>query len=109
MSAALFLMTMNSKSYAKLPADIRKVIDDSTGMALAKRLGQMWQDDEKPGRALALKRGNKIYSLTPEETARWKKVVQPVTDAWVKKVDGMGHDGKALLADARALVAKYSK
>ena len=109
MSAALFLMTMNSNSYAKLPADIRKVIDDSTGMALAKRLGHMWQDDEKPGRALALKRGNEIHSLTAEETARWKKVVRPVADAWVKKIDGMGLDGKALLADARAMVAKYSK
>ena len=28
-------------------------------------------------------------------------------DAWVEKVDAMGHDGQALLADARRLVAKY--
>ena len=52
LSCALFLMTMNKKRYDGLPADIRKIVDDSTGMPLAKRLGQMWQDDEKPGRAL---------------------------------------------------------
>jgi len=31
----------------------------------------------------------------------------PVIDDWVEKVNAMGHDGEALLADARRLVAKY--
>ncbi len=109
LSCALFLMTMNSKSYDRLPADIRKIIDDSTGMALAKRLGRMWQDDEKPGRALAVKRGDQILSLPDAERERWRKITQTVVDAWVEKVTGKGHDGKALVAEARRLVAKYSR
>lgn len=109
LSCALFLMTMNKKRYDGLPSDIRKIIDDSTGMPLAKRLGRMWQDDEKPGRALAVKRGDEILPLSDSERARWKKVTQKVVDAWVEKVTAKGHDGKAMVADARRLVAKYSQ
>ena len=109
LSCALFLMTMNKKRYDGLPADIRKIVDDSTGMALARRLGQMWQDDEKPGRALAVKRGHEILKLTDSERERWQEITQKVVDAWIEKVSKKGHDGKALVADAKRLVAKYSK
>ncbi len=109
MSPALFVMTMNKASYAKLPADLRQAIDDSTGMALAKRLGKMWQDDEKPGRDIAIKKGHTIITLDAAETARWKTAVQPVIESWIKKVTAKGHDGRAMVADARRLVAKYSR
>ncbi len=109
LSCALFLMTMNKKRYDGLPADIRKIVDDSTGMGLARRLGRMWQDDEKPGRALAVKRGHRILALDDAERERWRKATQKVVDAWIEKVTAKGHDGKALVADARRLVAKYSK
>ena len=109
LSCALFLMTMNRKRYDGLPADIRKIIDDSTGMGLAKRLGRMWQDDEKPGRALAVKRGHEILALDDAERERWRDATRKVVDAWVEKVTAKGHDGKALVAEARRLVAKYAK
>ena len=109
LSCALFLMTMNKKRYDGLPADIRKIVDDSTGMGLARRLGRMWQDDEKPGRALAVKRGHQILALDDAERERWRNATRKVVDAWIEKVTAKGHDGKALVADARRLVAKYSK
>lgn len=108
MSPVLFVMTMNKKKYESLPADLRKAIDDSTGIALAKRLGKMWDEDEKPGRAIAVKKGDEIIKLSASETERWKKATQPVVDAWIKRVDGMGKDGSAMIADAERLVAKYS-
>ena len=107
LSCALFVMTMNKARYDGLPADIRTLIDDTTGMALAKRLGRLWQDDEKPGRAIAVERGHSILALSEAERERWRTVTRVVTDAWVAKVGEMGHDGQALLADAVRLVAKY--
>ena len=56
-------MTMNKQRYDQLPQDIRAIIDDSTGMALSKRLGRIWKDDEKPGRAIAVERDDPILSL----------------------------------------------
>ena len=106
-SCALFLMTMNKARYDGLPAEIRTIIDDTTGIALAQRLGRLWQDDELPGRAIALERGHSIVPLTEAERERWRTALQPVTDGWVEQVNAMGHDGEAMLADARRLVAEY--
>ena len=107
LSCVLFLMTMNKARYESLPADIRAIVDETTGMALAKRLGRLWQDDEEPGRAIALEQGDSIFPLAEAERERWRAATQPVIDGWVEKVDAMGHDGAAMLADARRLVAKY--
>ena len=107
LSCVLFLMTMNKARYDGLPADIRTTIDETTGTALAKRLGRLWQDDEEPGRAIALEQGHSIFPLAEAERERWRTATQPVIDGWVEKVNAMGHDGKAMLADARRLVAKY--
>lgn len=107
LSCVLFLMTMNKARYDGLPADIRTIIDETTGIALAKRLGRLWQDDEEPGRAIALEQGHSIVTLTEAERERWRSAAQPVIDGWVERIDAMGHDGEAMLADARRLVAKY--
>ena len=107
LSCALFVMTMNKARYDGLPPDIRTVIDDTTGMALARRLGRLWQDDEEPGRRIAAEREHSIQELSEAERERWKTVTRVVIDNWIAKVDATGHDARALLADARRLVAKY--
>ncbi len=107
LSCVLFLMTMNKARYDGLPEDIRAIIDETTGIALARRLGRLWQDDEEPGRTIALEQGHSIVTLTDAERERWRTAAQPVIDGWVEKVNATGHDGEAMLADARRLVAKY--
>ena len=49
--------------------------------------------------------GNTITVLSDAETAKVRKMVQPITDAWVAKADKAGLDGKALLADYHAIVS----
>lgn len=109
LSSALFLMTMNTQAYRRLPKDLRSVIDRTTGMALAKRLGEMWQEDEKPGRETAVAFGHTMISMPPEEMARWRQATNKVTEAWIEKIDELGHRGAAIVADAKRLVAKYSQ
>ena len=104
----LFVMTMNRARYDGLPEDIRKIIDETTGPSLAARLGRLWQDDEKPGRDIALELGHPIASLSDPERQRWRDATRPVVDGWLAKVGAMGHDGTILLEDARRLVDKYS-
>ena len=103
-----FVLTMNKARYESLPVEIRRVLDDTTGMALAGRLGQIWQEDERAGRDIAVAAGHPIISLAEPERARWRTAAAPVIDGWVAKVDAMGYDGRALLADAKRLVASYS-
>jgi hypothetical protein len=54
------------------------------------------------------KRGNAIIELDAKETARWKEASQPVIDAWIKEMDAKGLNGKQLVEDTRALIAKYA-
>ena len=104
----LFVMTMNKERYNGLPADVRKIIDETTGMALARRLGRLWQDDEEPGRKIAAERGHSIFPLPDAERKRWREVTQPVFDNWLSTVSAMGYDAEAMLSDAMRLIAKYS-
>lgn len=103
-----FVLTMNRARYEGLPDDVRQIVDDTTGRALAQRLGRLWQEDENRVRDLAVQRGHPILGLVQHERARWRTATAPVIDEWVAKVDAMGHDGRALLAEAQRLVAGYA-
>lgn len=107
LGCVLFVMTMNKASYNGLPEEIRAVVDESTGMALARRLGRLWQEDEKRGRELAVQRGHGIVALSESERERWRTLTRPVIAAWMNKVGELGHDAEAMLADAARLIAKY--
>ncbi|MYF12329.1 MAG: C4-dicarboxylate ABC transporter [Gammaproteobacteria bacterium] len=103
-----FVLTMNKARYEGLPAEIQQMLDSTTGMALAKRLGHLWQQDELLGRGLAVERGHPILAPGDPEQALLRTAAAPVIDRWVAKIDAMGHDGRALLADAKRLVADYA-
>ena len=107
--ANFFLFSMNKDAYNKLPADLKKVIDDNSGMELAQHIGQLFDVSEKDGRDAAVAEGNSFYTLTPEETAKWKAAMQPVTDTWIADITADGADGKALYNKASSLIEKYSQ
>jgi len=100
-------MLMNKQSYAKLPPDLKKVIDANSGVWLAKEFGRRWAKDDLRGIAKAKKLGHQIIEISPEEEARWRKASQPVYDAWIKEMDGKGLPGRKLVEEADRLVAKY--
>ncbi len=104
-----FGVLMNKASYDKLPADLKKVIDDNSGIETAALFGRAMDAGDKVGEALARKAGNKIYMLDPAETKRWIHAASGVRDIWYKEVAAKGIDGPKLAAEAEALIAKYSK
>lgn len=98
---------MNKESYARLPADLKKVIDANSGVWLAKEFGRRWTNDDKRGRAKAQSLHHPIYILSEAEEARWRKAAQPAYDSWIKEMDAKGLPGKQMVESAEALVAKY--
>ncbi len=101
----VFLLGMNKQKYDGLPADLKAVIDKNSGDNFIQEIGKAWDDAELPGLQQARELGHTIVKLAPEEKARWKKTTQPVVDAWIAATP----NGKALYAEAVALVAKYEK
>jgi TRAP-type C4-dicarboxylate transport system substrate-binding protein len=97
---------MNKDSYAALPAEARAVIDQTTGEKLSRTLGDV--SDQTADAAIAMLRALPGHSVTQElpadEAKRWKSVLAPITEEWVKQTP----DGAKVLAAHRAEMAKVA-
>ena len=110
LSTAIFTLLMNKKKYESLPPDLQKVLDNNSGRNLAPTVIKIWDQIELNGeKVMHSKKKNKFVQLSPEETAKFKKKVQPVFDRFKKLLDDSGANGAQILADAEALEEKYSK
>jgi TRAP-type transport system periplasmic protein len=109
MYTAVFLLAMNRATYDGLAPDLRAIVDRNSGLALSAQAGRLWEEQKAPARKLALDRGNTVYVVPAAELALWQKAAQPVLVDWVRDMAKRGVDGDALLADARALVARHAK
>jgi TRAP-type transport system periplasmic protein len=110
LSTAIFTFLMNKQKYESLPPDLRKVIDDNSGRKLAPFAIEVWDRIELDGeQVMRSKPKNKFVQLSDEETAKFKKKVQPVFDRFKKLLDDGGDSGAKVLAEVEALEEKYSK
>lgn len=103
-----FTLAMNKAKYESLPDDIRKAIDDNSGLEFSAFAGKTMAGADGPARELAVKAGNNIITISPEDSEKWKAAAQPVYDKWAADMDAKGIDGKAMIAEAQALIAKYT-
>lgn len=103
-----FVFAMNKAKYESLPDDLKKVIDDNSGMEFSAFAGKTQESFDGPSREMAVKAGNKIVTLNAEESAKWRQAAQPVYETWAADMDARGYDGKAMIAEAQALIQKYT-
>jgi TRAP-type C4-dicarboxylate transport system substrate-binding protein len=105
---SVFLFGMNKDTYESLPDDLKQVIDDNSGMALAQQIGKVWDEAEAPGLQAAEETGAEFYVIEGDELERWKEASQPVIEAWIEQMNANGQDGAALVEEARSLIERYS-
>jgi TRAP-type C4-dicarboxylate transport system substrate-binding protein len=106
-STTTFVLAMNKAAYDKLPRDLKTVIDNNSGQPAASIAGAMWDVQAAAVIDMVGGRGDPITTLLPEAVARWRKATEPVVEAWLKDMKEHKVDGGKLLANARALLAKY--
>lgn len=104
-----FVLAMNKDKYESLPDDLKKVIDDNSGLEFSVFAGGTQADSDGPARQLAVDAGNTIVTLDAAQTQEWRDLAQPIYDEWVADMNSKGRDGQALIDQARTLIAKYSK
>ena len=104
-----FVLAMNKDKYNSLPDDLKKVIDDNSGEEFSVFAGSTQASSDGPAREKAATAGNNIITLTDAEVTEWEKAAQPVYNDWIAEMKGKGIDGEALIAEAKELIAKYSK
>lgn len=103
-----FAMHMNRRKYDALPADVKKVLDDTTSPQSGywKKVGEAWDRAEAAGRNAVVERKNEVYVLPREERRRWREAVKGLDDRWAADLERRGLPGKALVKEARELSAK---
>jgi len=106
---AIFVFAMNQAKYNSLPPELKKVIDQNSGIKMAKWVGKIWDDNAQASRKIAVDRKNTINILSDAEYNRWVKATEHVQDDWFKDVATKGGNGKALLNEAKALLNKYGE
>ena len=107
---SVFIMAMNPARYNSLPPDLQKVIDKNSGRAVSARFGKTVGDDDAVGKQKFLaSKGNAVHIVPATEIAQWRKASEGVAQQWVEEMGKRGVDGKALIADAQALIAQHSR
>ena len=104
-----FVMAMNKAKYNALAPDLKKVVDNNSGMATSAWFGKTQQGNDVPGRKTASDRGNTIYTVSAAEAQEFRRKSRTVEVEWVEDMNKKGFDGKKLLDTARALIEKHGK
>ncbi|WP_425040293.1 TRAP transporter substrate-binding protein [Primorskyibacter sp. S187A] len=99
-----FIWAMNREVYEGLPEDLRKVIDDHSGLMASQWAGRAHDIGDRDGRAAMDEAGNEIAEISPEVAAQIKALGDEVIADWVVEMDAKGFDGAALLKAARGHV-----
>ncbi|MEO9648610.1 MAG: TRAP transporter substrate-binding protein [Roseobacter sp.] len=104
-----FVLAMNKERYEALPADLRKVIDDNSGVEFSIFAGGVMEDNDAPARQLAADNGNNIVTLSAEEAQVWQDVAAPIYAEWVAEMNDKNIDGQALIDEAKQLIEQYTQ
>ena len=103
-----FYVIMNQKKWNSLPKDLQAAFDAVAEEAV-REAGAIWQYMNKVGEDFAVKEtGQELIYLSDEETARWIKLLKPIRDKYVKRVNALGLPGEELANEAGRIVEKYN-
>ena len=93
-NAASFFWVMNPASYEKLPADLRALIDQTTGPANAERIGKELDDAEVEGRKHLESKGVQLVTFNDTMRRDMTNVVKPIIDTTISKLEAKGQPAR---------------
>jgi TRAP-type C4-dicarboxylate transport system substrate-binding protein len=103
-----FAFVLNKDKYAQMSDRQKKAIDNNCNTEAAGRVGGPWGVFEDAGvEKVKAQAGHEVYTLTPAQTAEWKKAAEPLVKIWADGVKKVGIDADAAMKDLRADLAKY--
>lgn len=105
-----FAAVMDKKRFDKLPADVRKVIDE-LGPDMAVWTGQYHDKENVDGALQWAKKehGLQILALAPDERARWDAKLKPMEAEWVTEMTAKGLPAKQYLSRLVELRDQFAK
>jgi TRAP-type C4-dicarboxylate transport system substrate-binding protein len=102
-----FGVLMNPASYARLPPDLQRLIDDTTGKAAARAVGARWDASEIPGRAYMAANGVEIIELSDAERARFLDAANFLIEERLAATEARGLPAREFYSRVKELVTEY--
>ena len=104
-----FAVVMNKAKWDALPTDVKQVMD-GLSREQAVWTGQYVDDHVKESLAWSAKEyKHRVLSLSPAEQKQIEQLLAPMTANYIAKVSKVGINGSQVVADVKALKAKYEK
>ena len=107
--AVTFALVMNAQKYESLPTDLRKLIDDSTGVEEARRVGAKYDEAEALGRKYLLDNKVDIFVPTADEQQAFRAPLQPLTKETIEAEQAKGLPARKFYDDLRARVNQVKR
>lgn len=105
-----FVFMMNQGTYDKLPAEVKKAVDELSGEYAARMFGRGWDKVDRRGLAFMQAAGVQFTKADNALVQAVKTKTAAVEDNWAKAAEGKGlKDAKKVLAEFRAEIAKLEK
>jgi TRAP-type C4-dicarboxylate transport system substrate-binding protein len=100
---APFFVSMNLDRWNSLPPDIQKVFDE-VSQEYIDIAGDAWDNGSAAGLQYAKDEGLDIFTLSPEEKARWYSAYAPLREQYIKDMESKGLPGKAFIEEIERLM-----
>lgn len=105
-----FNITMNQDKYNSLPADVKKLIDETTGDRWIEAMPVLWDKNDEAGRQLAVSRGLQVVPVSEDERNKWRAQAQPVIGQQLADLEKQGiSNAREIHAEMVRQVARFSK
>jgi TRAP-type transport system periplasmic protein len=91
---------MNKRKYESLPDDVKKAIDENSGLVMSSWCGKAYDAAEIPFKERAIKKGIEMIHLSDADMQKLHAETLPLRDEWIKEMGKRGIDGKPILAGA---------
>ncbi|NIR59600.1 MAG: C4-dicarboxylate ABC transporter substrate-binding protein, partial [Gammaproteobacteria bacterium] len=104
--ALAFVATMNKATYENLPADLKAVIDDNSGMKWSLVAGRGYDEADKVGIAKIEETGGAIHEIDAGQRAAWEAAAERATQSYLDELEEMGLPGRETYAQIEDYVAE---
>jgi TRAP-type C4-dicarboxylate transport system substrate-binding protein len=93
-------VVMNKKKWESLPADVKKVIEENSGMSLSLACGKAYDDTNEPMKKKCLSKGVKPLKMSVEDMEKLKSLTMPLREEWIKEMKAKGFPAQEVLNTA---------
>src|SRR5437879_4125670 len=103
-----FGVAMNPDFYKKLPAELGKLVDEST-KGVEKEVGEGWDALDAIGKKLLVEGGAEPIRLSPREDARFRRIGDQVIEAKLKELEDRKLPARAVYKQMKSLSDQHAK